>query len=62
MEISLGTWKPPSPFKFNSEWLKEEGFLSLVKEHWIPYDGTLGDRLGFQFMENIQRVRQATLK
>jgi hypothetical protein len=62
LEIALGPHKPPNPFKFNSEWLKEEGFLSLVKEHWIPYYATLGDRAGVQFMENLQRVKQATLE
>jgi len=30
--------KPAGPFKFNSDWLKEEGFISLIKEHWTPID------------------------
>lgn len=30
--------KPPSPFKFNPSWLKEEGFQNLVKELWHPND------------------------
>jgi hypothetical protein len=30
--------KLASPFKFNSDWLKEEGFISLIKEHWTPID------------------------
>jgi len=61
MEITLGIQKPPNHFKFNSEWLKEESFLSLVKEHWTPYDANLGER-GVKFMENIRRVKQATLE
>jgi len=61
MEIELGSQNPPNPFKFNLEWLKEKSFLSLVKEHWVPFDENLGDRSGVQFMENIHRVKKATM-
>jgi hypothetical protein len=61
MEIATGPRKPPSPFKFNSEWLKEESFISLVKDHWMPFDANVGAQAGVQFVENIQRIKQATI-
>jgi hypothetical protein len=38
LEIGGDFWKPASPFKFNSTWLKDEEFHALVKSHWIPYN------------------------
>jgi hypothetical protein len=38
LEVVGGPQKPPNPFKFNSEWLKHEGFIKLVKEKWRPFN------------------------
>jgi hypothetical protein len=61
MEIATGPRKPPNPFKFNSKCLKEESFISLVKNHCMPFDANVGAWEGFQFVENIERIKQATI-
>jgi hypothetical protein len=38
LEVAGGSKKETSPFKFNLDWLKEESFLSLVKDTWVPFD------------------------
>jgi len=30
--------KPPIPFKFNAGWLKDQTFVDLVHNIWIPFD------------------------
>jgi hypothetical protein len=60
LEIAIGIRKPAIPFKFNSKWLKEESFLSLVKEHQLPFDANSGVPTGVQFVTNLKRVKQAT--
>jgi hypothetical protein len=52
LEVVGSTKKPTSPFKFNSTWLKEEEFISLVKRHWIPIDQNDWDVV--QFSKNIK--------
>jgi hypothetical protein len=49
-----------SPFKFNSTWLKEEDFLNLVKEVWIPMDRR--DRVAVQFVQNLKRLKKDTME
>jgi len=53
--------KPPSPFKFNSSWLKEEGFQSLVKEMWNPHPQNSLEHAGVHFYQNLKRLKEATI-
>ena len=32
-----GMQKGPTPFRFENIWLKEEGFIDLVKQWWIRF-------------------------
>ena len=52
---------PPSPFKFNSSWLKEEGFQSLVKEMWNPRPQNSLEHAGVHFYQNIKFLKEATI-
>ena len=56
-EIQGRSRKPPSPFKFNPEWLKDPSFCQLVQDLWIPI--TYGSRhfAGVLFMDNLSRVK-----
>jgi hypothetical protein len=52
LEVAGNTRKPTSPFKFNSAWLKEEEFINLVKEIWIPLTKKNGQLT--QFAQNLK--------
>jgi hypothetical protein len=54
--------KPTSPFKFNSEWIKEESYTELVKTHWVPFDASSGEPTTIQFVENLKKVKKATVE
>jgi hypothetical protein len=61
LELTKGMKNPASPFKFNVEWLKEESFTELVKEHWIPFDPNSGTPTVVHFVSNLKKVKQATI-
>jgi hypothetical protein len=60
LEVAGNTRKPTSPFKFNSSWLKEEEFINLVKELWIPLNQD--ERAVVQFANNLKTLKQATIE
>jgi hypothetical protein len=41
--------KPPSPYKFNPHWFKDEGLANLVEILWIPYDKRPRESMTIQF-------------
>jgi hypothetical protein len=49
---------PPSPFKMNPKWLKEEDFIQKIKESWTPFDDTLNESTTIQFHQNLKKVKQ----
>ena len=53
--------KPPSPFKFNPCWLKEEGFQTLVKEMWTPRPQNSLEHAGVHFYQNMKHIKEATI-
>jgi hypothetical protein len=53
--------KPSSPFKCNSEWFKEESFIEMVKEHWIPFDPSSGEPMTVHFSSNLKKVKQVAI-
>ena len=57
LEIKKGPTNPPSPLKFNKNWLHDESFKNLVLAHWRIYDETLDRSAAFQFAENIKRLK-----
>lgn len=61
IELSKGPSKPPAPFKFNASWLQEESFIKLFNETWIHPAGDSQENKGFLFMENLKRLKKATI-
>lgn len=53
--------KPPSPFKFNPSWLKEDGFHRLVKELWVSRPHNSVEFAGAHFHSNLKRLKEATI-
>eukprot|EP00253_Pinus_taeda_P013921 PITA_13921 len=53
--------KAPAPFKFNSSWLQDPSFNNLFKTSWIRPDRNASERKSFLFMENLKRLKKATI-
>ena len=62
LEIENGGDKPPSPFKFNRDWLNLEDFKKLIKDLWISYNLECHRFAAIPFVENLGRIKQATKK
>eukprot|EP00253_Pinus_taeda_P019430 PITA_19430 len=61
LEISSPPPKPPAPFKFNSSWIQEESFINLFKKSWKHPEANAPEDKGFLFMENLKRLKKATI-
>jgi hypothetical protein len=61
LELARGMRKPATPFKCNSKWFKEESFIEMVKELWIPFDSSLGEPTSVHFLSNIKKVKQVAI-
>ena len=62
LELSNLPRKPAAPFKFNATWLQEESYENLFKETWIHPDGRSQEGKGFLFMENLKKLKKATIE
>jgi len=60
IEISGGTPKPPSPFKFNPGWMQDEEYIKLVNYVWLKYNCTEHGHAAVHFMENLRRIKEVT--
>jgi hypothetical protein len=56
-----GPQKSASPFKFNSTWLKDEGFQKLVKSNWIHLQDSEGISAAIQFVTNLKRIKKLVI-
>eukprot|EP00253_Pinus_taeda_P036198 PITA_36198 len=61
LDLSFPPPKPPAPFKFNSSWLEEPSFNSLFKSTWICANRNSLESKSFLFMENLKRLKKATM-
>eukprot|EP00253_Pinus_taeda_P025385 PITA_25385 len=61
LDLSFPPPKPPSPFKFNSSWLLEPSYNTLFSSTWIHPDGHSSESKSFLFMENLKRLKKATI-
>jgi hypothetical protein len=61
LEVVLTQEKPPSPFKLNLEWLKDEYFLNKLKYAWKPFDDSLDESTPIQFLQNLKRVKKIAI-
>lgn len=57
LQIAKGGEKPPSPFKFNKDWLKQSDFVELIIELWVPFDPGTRILAPIQFVTNIHRAK-----
>eukprot|EP00253_Pinus_taeda_P023384 PITA_23384 len=62
LELSKLPRKPAAPFKFNATWLQEESYEKLFKETWTHPDGSSQEGKGLQFMENLKKLKKATIE
>ena len=62
LEIQQVSQKPPSPFKFNANWISDSEFGDIVRSNWIPLNSQDGSRAGVKFMENLKLIKKLTLK
>jgi hypothetical protein len=62
LQVDEAVSKPPSPFKFNSHWLKDPKFKDLVQSEWkhikihMEYDAM------FQFSESLNRIKRKIIE
>ena len=61
LELSGRRKKPPSPFKFNPSWLKEEAFLKLVQDQWVHRPPDSQEHAGVHFHHNTKRIKEVTI-
>lgn len=60
LELAPTYVKPPNAFKFNPSWLDED-FVKMVKEQWIPCDGSLRDSTTLYFEHNLEKVKHIAI-
>eukprot|EP00253_Pinus_taeda_P030676 PITA_30676 len=61
LDMTTPPHKPPTPFKFNPAWLQDPSFCNMFKETWIHPDQNVGEDKSFLFMENLKRLKKATI-
>eukprot|EP00253_Pinus_taeda_P018287 PITA_18287 len=61
LDLTIPPHKPPTPFKFNPAWLQDPSFCNMFKETWIHPDQNAGEDKSFLFMENLKRLKKATI-
>jgi len=61
LELSIPPPKPPAPFNFNSSWLQDVSFNNIFKETWRHLENSCTEDKGFLFMENLKRLKKATI-
>jgi len=54
--------RPPSPFKFNHVWLRDEDYRKLVQQIWIPINEDDGCSFMGQFTSNIANIKNVSSK
>ena len=53
--------RPRSPFKFNANWLANDGFVSLLKNSWKVFNGSLGLPSASQFAMNLKTIKEVSI-
>ena len=61
LEVKGGFQKPPSPSKFNASWIVDTEFNGLLNSTSIHLDDGEGSRESLLFMENLKRLKKATI-
>lgn len=53
LEFASGDRKPKAPYKFNSTWLKDKGYLQMVTNHWKTYSPSHGQSVFEVFAKKL---------
>eukprot|EP00253_Pinus_taeda_P025838 PITA_25838 len=61
LECAIPPPKPPAPFKFNPAWLQDPTFVAILKNTWLHTNSSSRENKGFLFMENLKRLKKATV-
>jgi hypothetical protein len=61
LELSGRVRRTPNPFKFFEGWLKDPDYQALVRTLWIPIGPIHNSHVAILFMENLKKVKQATI-
>eukprot|EP00253_Pinus_taeda_P010417 PITA_10417 len=61
LDCAIPPPKPPAPFKFNPAWLQDPTFVAIFKNTWLHTNSSSREDKGFLFMENLKRLKKATV-
>lgn len=61
LDLSSPPQKPPAPYKFNPVWLQDPSLNDLFKKTWIHPVQNAGEEKSYLFMENLKRMKSATI-
>jgi hypothetical protein len=62
LKFTKGGPKPSSPFKYNTKWLKDQDFVSLIKRTWIPFTKTRQSSTAIQFADNLMLIKKVATR
>ena len=61
LELCSRFRRTPNPFKFFEGWLKDPEYQALVRNLWIPLGPDHNSHAVIYLMENLRKVKQATI-
>jgi hypothetical protein len=61
LEISGRVRRNPNSFKFFEGWLKDPEYQDLVRNLWIPLGTQPTSHDSIHFMDNLRKLKQATI-
>jgi hypothetical protein len=62
LKLDVGSENASSPFKFNAQWLEDEGFIKFVGDELVPFERDNKELIAIQFVSNLKKVTEATGK
>ena len=60
--IKKGEKIPHCPFKFNAKWLKDESFVSLLKDTWKDYGENSLVSPSIHFVEYLKNIKEVSIQ
>jgi len=58
LEFACVDCKPKGPYKFNSTWLNDEGYMKMVIDYWKARPLTLGQSIYEAFAKSMLHLKQ----
>ena len=60
--VKKGEKIPHCPFKFNAKWLKDESFVSLLKDTWKDYEENSLVSPSINFFEYLKKIKEVSIQ